>query len=79
MDTATDIDLWHYARPLPPDRRDEFCQAAESALSRLRCPGPGVIHRTLAKLLPDYFIPIADDRPHQHRRPSKLTSAAPLA
>jgi hypothetical protein len=82
MDPA-DIDtLWHFARPLPPDRRDEFCQAAEDALTRLSCPGPGLVHRTLAELLRNYFIPIPGDcgtgGPRQ-RRQSKLANGAPIA
>ena len=86
MDTVADIDslLWHFARPLPADRRDEFYQAAQSALTRLDCPGPGLVHRTLVKLLPSYFIPVADgcggpSRVRLHRRPSKLVNAAPIA
>ena len=56
---------------------------AESALRRLQCIGPGLIHRTLVELLPDYFIPPIDDSdrhsgPRQHRRGSKLANAAPI-
>ena len=84
MEDVADIDslLWHFARLLPADRRYEFCQAAQNALTRLRCPGPGLVHRTLAELLPDYFVPTGDygcGGAHRNRRPSKLTSAAPLA
>ena len=86
MDTVADIDslLWHFARPLPVDRRDEFCQAAQAVLARLECPGPGLVHWTLAELLSSYFIPpIADCDRHngarKHRRFSKLASGAPLA
>ena len=59
MDTVADLEtaLWHYARPLPEDRREAFCAAAQSALARLHCLGPGVAHRTLAELLPSYFVP----------------------
>ena len=49
--------LWHFAAGLPADRRAAFCEAAESALSRLQCIGPGSVHRTLADLLSGYFIP----------------------
>jgi hypothetical protein len=60
VDIVPDIDtlLWHFARPLPADRREEFYRAAEGVLTRLRCPGPGLVHRTLAELLSSYFIPI---------------------
>jgi hypothetical protein len=81
MDPVTaDIDtLWHFARPLPPDRRDEFCRAVQDALNRLSCPGPGSAHRALAELLSRYFIPIPDSGiPPHHRRPSKLIDAAPI-
>jgi hypothetical protein len=35
VDTVTDIDalLWHFARPLPPDRRDESAPQLWSARS----------------------------------------------
>ena len=82
MDPITDIDalLYYFAHPLPADRQDEFRQAAQSALAQLRCPGPGLVHRTLAELLSGYFVPVADDsRICAHRRPSKLISRAPLA
>ena len=86
VDTVVDIDtlLWHFARPLPADRRDEFYAVAQGALSRLQCPGPGLVHRTVAGLLPSYFVPIADDcggvrGVRAHRRPSKLVAAAPVA
>jgi hypothetical protein len=80
-----DIDalIAHFGRPLPADRRDAFCQAAEDALSRLHCPGPGLVHRTLAELLGEYFVPVGNTgtgSAHQHRRrDSKLASATPLA
>jgi hypothetical protein len=85
MDPVADIDslLWHFGHQLPEHRQVEFHQAAESALSCLRCLGPGSAYRALAGLLPDYFIPpIADDDCHQgarkHRRSSKLCDAAPI-
>ena len=85
MDPIADIEslLWYFGHQLPADRQTEFYQAAESALGRLQCIGPGLIHRTLVELLPGYFIPpIADSDHHQgarkHRRPSKLISAAPI-
>lgn len=79
----TEAWLWHFGHQLPADRQGEFYQAAENALGRLQCIGPGLIHRTLVELLPGYFIPpIADsDRhngPRKHRRFSKLISAAPI-
>ncbi len=84
MDTD-DIEgwLWHFGHQLPSDRQFEFYRAAESALGRLQCVGPGLIHRTLVELLPDYFIPpIADDDrhngPHKHRRLSKLANGPPI-
>jgi hypothetical protein len=82
VDPVPDIDalLCHFARPLPADRRDEFYRAAQSALAQLHCPGPGLVHRTLARLLSSYFIPVPEDTGgRSHRRPSKLVSAAPLA
>ena len=84
MDTD-DIEpwLWHFGHQLPVDRQGEFYQAAESALGRLQCNGPGSVYRTLVELLPGYFIPpIADDDrhngPRKHRRGSKLINAAPI-
>jgi hypothetical protein len=73
--------LWFYARPLPPDRRDAFCQEAQDALTRLRVLGPGVAHRTVTGLLPGYFVPVPDDETvgPNHHRPSKLASGAPIA
>lgn len=86
MDSAADIAslLWHFGHQLPDDRQDEFHRAAESALAHLACVGPGSVYRTLAELLPGYFIPpIADCDRHngdrKHRRFSKLANAAPLA
>jgi hypothetical protein len=85
MDPAADIEslLWLYSHQLPEHRQSEFCQAAQAALSRLRCLGPGSVYRTLVELLPGYFIPpIADDDrhngPRKHRRGSKLINAAPI-
>ena len=81
MDIVADVDLWHYARSLPPDRQGEFYQAAQSALSRLQCPGDGSIHRALAEILPEYFIPPPDSLavgPSRKRRPSKLIAGAPI-
>jgi hypothetical protein len=84
-DTAADLDamIWYFAHPLPADRRDAFCQEAQDALTRLRVPGPGVVHRTLARLLRDYFVPPLDDAHKSigpnHHRPSKLVNGAPLA
>jgi hypothetical protein len=78
--------LWHFAASLPVDSRDEFDRAARDALHRLDCLGPGVAHRVIAELLPDFAIPIPDAHgggtkhgPRLHRRSSKLTSAAPVA
>jgi hypothetical protein len=84
-DTA-DIDalLWHYARPLPPDQRDEFYRAARDALSGLRVLGAGSVHRAIVKILHDFFVPLPDTvsregiRPH-HRRSSKLAALPPVA
>jgi hypothetical protein len=84
MDTVTDLEtaLWHFARPLPEDRREAFCRVAWDTLTRLDCPGPGLIHRTLAGLLPSYFVPPPGDYSaggaHRHRRFSKLASGAPV-
>jgi hypothetical protein len=81
MDIA-DIDLWRFAAPLPVDRQDKFLEAAQNALSRLHCLGPGSAYRVLAELQREFFVPIADEYgggAHRNRRPSKLTSAAPLA
>jgi hypothetical protein len=82
-DTA-DLDalLWHFAGPLPPDRRAAFFHEARDALTRLHCVGPGVVHRTLAELLRVYFIPVPDDVHNigpNHRLPSKLAALPPLA
>jgi hypothetical protein len=84
MDTVTDLEtaLWHYCRPLPEDRREAFCQAAQSALSRLHCLGPGSAHRVLVELVSIYFIPLPGDcsagGAHRHRRFSKLASEPPV-
>jgi hypothetical protein len=85
MDPAADIAalLWHFGHQLPDDRQVEFCRAAQDALSRLRCLGPGSAYRALVGLLPGYFIPpIADDDHHQgarrHRRFSKLADGCEL-
>jgi hypothetical protein len=86
MDTAADIDslLWHFGHQLPDDRQDEFHRAAESALAHLACLGPGAVHRVVAGLFSNYFIPIPDELSRKngarkHRRSSKLVNAAPLA
>ena len=56
MDTD-DIEpwLWHFGHQLPVDRQGEFYQAAESALGRLQCNGPGSVYRTLVELLTRLF------------------------
>jgi hypothetical protein len=84
--TADDFDalLAHFAAPLPPDRRDAFCEDARDAMAKLRTIGPGLVHRTLAELLRSYFVPLPDIVGRQgirahHRRASKLASAAPIA
>jgi hypothetical protein len=53
-------ELYYFAHPLPPDRRDAFCSDAEAAVMRLQERGPGLIHRTIVALLPGYFVPIPD-------------------
>jgi hypothetical protein len=81
VDPVADIEslLWLYSHQLPDHRQAEFCRAAESALARLACLGPGVTYRTLAGLFSNYFVPpISDSDHHQgarkHRRSSKLIS-----
>jgi hypothetical protein len=91
VDAISDIDdlVWHFARNLPVDRRDEFHLAALSALSQLSHVGPGSVHRTLTRLVRGYFIPVPTvaigaevrigSRCPRQRRPSKLVNAAPVA
>jgi hypothetical protein len=88
MDPFLDIDelICRLAYPLPDDRKDAFYAAAQRAVMQLRCPGPGVAHRTLARLLASYFVPPpaavigAQSRVgNSRRRPSKLIAAAPVA
>ena len=69
MDPIADIEslLWYFGHQLPADRRPEFYQAAESALGRLQCIGPGLIHRTLVES-PRLFHPAdCGQRPSSRR------------
>jgi hypothetical protein len=84
MDLIPDIDglLYRLAAPLPPDRQSEFLQAAQDALRSVNCVGPGNAYRTVAKLLPAYFIPIIDysNRNHRHNGTQRRKhAAAPVA
>jgi hypothetical protein len=49
--------LYAAARPIAPDRRDEFLQAVAAALTAEREVGPGIVYRTICRLQRDFFDP----------------------
>jgi hypothetical protein len=45
------------ARPITPDRRDEFLQAVADSLAGLRELGPGAVYRAIRSVQKQFFDP----------------------
>jgi hypothetical protein len=60
-DVDPDVVISRLAGPLSPADRDAFRCAAEDALARVPCWGPGAVYRAIARLQRNYFSP-PDDR-----------------
>jgi hypothetical protein len=82
-DADVDNLIARLAGPLTPDARPAFRRAAEDALTRVSCPGPGIIYRAIAPLQRAYFDPPSDGRASwdisQEARASKLRAAPAIA
>jgi hypothetical protein len=81
-DADPDLLISRLAGPLSPDMRLAFRRAAEEALTRVACPGEGIVYRTVAALQSAYFDPPSDWRAgwdiSQEMGPSKLRAASPI-
>jgi hypothetical protein len=81
-DSDPDILISRLAGPLEPAARAAFRRAAEDALTRVPCPGEGIVYRTIAPLQRAFFDPPTDCRAgwdiEQEARGSKLKQAPPI-
>jgi len=60
--------LDHFASPLVGPDRIAYRRAAEAALARIACSGPGIVHRELARLQREYFHPPSGNAANSGRR-----------